>query len=310
MLSDIHLPEIKEVMSEKNVGIFSIEPLYPGYGMTLGNSLRRVILSSLAGSAATAVKIEGVSHEFMTIPHVKEDVVEIILNLKRLNVKSTSEEPVYLNLSFQGEGEVKAKDIKPSSEVEILNPELPIATLDSKSARLDMEIKIERGRGFVPVEKRGKEKLGLGMIAIDALYSPVKRVRFDVENTRVGQMTDLDKLIIEIETNGVISPKEAVERSAEILVEHFLVLSGKQNISLTAGVGEEGDSESAAAKISVDEINLSPRTANALINNDLKTVEDVLKIGKTDLKNLRGFGAKAYEEVLEKIEELGFEFQS
>lgn len=308
MLHDIHLPEIKEVMSEKNLGVFSIEPLSPGYGMTLGNSLRRVILSSLPGSAVTAVKIDGVSHEFMTLPHVKEDVVEIILNLKRLSVKSTSEEPVYLNLSFQGEGEVKAKDIKASSEVEILNPELLIATLDSKSARLDMEIKVEKGRGYVPVEKRGREKLGLGMIAIDALYSPIKRVRFDVENTRVGQMTDLDKLILEVETNGVISPKDALETASELLVQHFLILAGKDSISLNNSNGSEEEGSSQAAKISVDEINLSPRTSNALVNNGINTVEDILRIGKTELKNLKGFGAKAYDEVVDKVKELGFEF--
>jgi len=308
VLHEIHLPEIKEVLSEKNLGVFSIEPLYPGYGMTLGNSLRRVILSSLPGSAVTAVKIDGVSHEFMTVPNVKEDVVEIILNLKKLSVKSHSEEPVYLNLSFSGEGEVKAKDIKTTPDVEILNPDLHIATLDRKSAKLDMEIKVEKGQGYVPVEKRSREKLGLGMIAIDAIYTPIRKVRYNVENTRVGQMTDLDKLIIEIETNGVISPREALETASEILVKNFLVLSGKKSASIE-GIGDENEEEiSQASKISVDEINLTPRTSNALVNNDIKTVEDILKLTKNELKNLKGFGAKAYEEVIEKIEELEFQF--
>ncbi|MCL4387051.1 MAG: DNA-directed RNA polymerase subunit alpha [Patescibacteria group bacterium] len=309
MLYDIHLPEIKEVMSEKNVGVFAIEPMYPGFGMTLGNSLRRVILSSLPGAAVTAVKIDGVPHEFTTIPGVKEDVVEIILNLKRLSVKCYSDEPVYLTLSSSGEGEVRAKDIKPDANVEIMNPDLLIATLSSKSAKFNMELKVEKGRGYVPVEKRSKEKLELGMIAIDALYSPIRRVRYNVENTRVGQMTDLDKLVFEIETNGVISPKEAIETASDILVQHFLALSGKESANLTREISEEAEGGSPAAKISVDEINLSSRTSNALINNDLKTVEDVLKVGKNELKNLKGFGAKAYEEVLEKISELGFNFE-
>jgi len=309
VLYDISLPEIKEVMSERNVGVFSIEPLAPGYGMTLGNALRRVILSSLPGSSVTAVKIDGVAHEFMTIPNVKEDVIELILNLKNLNVKSHSEEPVYITLSASGEGEVKAKDITPNSEVEILNPDLVIATLDGKGAKLDMEIRVEKGRGYISVEKRSKEKLGLGMIAIDALYSPIKRVRFDVENTRVGQMTDLDKLIIEVETNGIITPREAIETASKLLVEHFLVLSGEENISISREGESVSEELAQAGNISVDEINLSPRTSNALVNNGLKTIEDVLRLGKEDLKNLKGFGSKAYDEVIEKIIELGFNFE-
>lgn len=309
MLYNIHLPEVKEVKSEKNIGVFSIEPLYPGYGMTLGNSLRRVVLSSLEGSAVTAVKIDGVSHEYTTMPNVKEDVVDIILNLKQLRVKSMSEEPVYLTLSASGEGEVKAKDIKPNADVEVINGDLTIAHLSSKTSKLNMEIKIENGRGYVPVEKREGEKLEVGMIAIDALYTPVKRVRYNVESTRVGQMTNLDKLVFEVETDGSITPRETIEKAAKILVEHFLVISGKETVTIGGAkkegvVGDDGES----SKILLEEINLSPRTTNALLNNDLKTVDDILKIGNKELKGLKGFGSKAFDEVVDKIKDLGFDF--
>lgn len=306
MLHDIHLPEIKTIAENKNTATFAIEPLYPGYGMTLGNSLRRVILSSLPGSAITAVKIDGVSHEFSTIPNVKEDVIEIILNLKQLRVKIHSDEE-YVTLSANGAGAVTAKDIKPNSNVEIANPEIHIATLDNKQAKLDMEIKFEKGRGFVPIEKREGEKLGVGMIAVDALYAPIKKVRYNVEKTRVGQMTDLDKLIIEVETDGTISPKEAVEQASEILVEHFLVVSGKESISRKEQKVEIDEIDNAAAKILIEEVNLSPRTTNALLNNELKTIDDVLHLKDSELRQLKGFGAKAYDEIKDKIAELGFE---
>ena len=310
MLYDVHLPEVKEVKSEKNLGVFSIEPLYPGYGMTMGNSLRRVILSSLEGSAVTAIKIDGVAHEFSTVPNVKEDVIEIILNLKQLRVKSFSDEPVYLSLSATGEGEVRAKDIKSNSDVEIMNKDLHIATLDTKSSKLNIEIKVEKGRGYVPVEKREGEKLEVGMIAVDAIYTPIKRVRYNVESTRVGQMTDLDKLILEVETDGTITPKEAIEKSAEVLVQHFLVVSGRDKVEIATSGATEEATESESAKVLLEEVNLSPRTTNALLNNDLKTVEDVLRVGIKDLKNLKGFGSKAYDELIDKVKELGFVFDS
>lgn len=306
MLNDIHLPQVKVISEEGNKATFAIEPLYPGYGMTLGNSLRRVILSSLPGAAVTAVKIDGVAHEFSTIPNVKEDVVEIILNLKQLRVKLHSEEE-YLTISASGAGEVTAKDIKANSNVEVANPELHIATLDNKQAKLDMEIKVEKGRGFVPIEKRESEKLGIGMIAVDALYAPIKKVRYNVEATRVGQMTDLDKLVFEIETDGTIAPREALELGSEILVDHFLVVSGKESVSRKENEEEAAGQDNPAAKILIEEVNLSPRTTNALLNNELKTIDDILKLKDSELRNLKGFGAKAYDEVKDKIAELGFE---
>jgi DNA-directed RNA polymerase subunit alpha len=308
VLYEIHLPEMKALVEEKNKATFAIEPLSPGYGMTLGNSLRRVILSSLPGSAVTAVKIDGVAHEFSTIPNVKEDVVQIILNLKQLRVKSHGEEE-YLTLSASGAGVVTAKDIKANANVEIGNPELVIATLDNKSAKLEMEIKVDQGRGFVAIEKRESDKLPVGWIAIDALYAPIKKVRYNVEKTRVGQMTDLDKLVIEVETDGTITPKDAIEQASEILVDHFLVLTGKDSISRRVVGDEVIEGDDGAGKILIEEINLSPRTTNALMNNEIRTIEDILKLTDNDLKNLKGFGAKAYEEVKEKIFELGFKLE-
>lgn len=308
MLYEIHLPEIKAITEDKAKATFAIEPLSPGYGMTLGNSLRRVILSSLPGSAVTAVKIDGVAHEFSTIPNVKEDVVQIILNLKQLRVKSHTPEE-YITISASGDGVVTAKDIKPNSNVEIGNPEQVIATLDNKNAKFEMELKIEQGRGFVAIEKRESEKLPVGWIAIDALYAPIKKVRYNVEKTRVGQMTDLDKLVIEVETDGTITPKEAVEQAAEILVDHFLVLSGKESVSRKTAIDAEIEGDDGAEKILIEEINLSPRTTNALMNNEIKTIGDILKLTDNELKNLKGFGAKAYEEVKDKIFELGFKLE-
>ncbi len=308
MLYDIHLPELKKVKQEGNKGVFEITPLYPGYGMTLGNSLRRVILSSLPGSAVTAVKIHGASHEFSTLSNVKEDVIEIILNLKQLRVKLHSDEE-FISLSASGKKKVTAKDIKGNQNVEIVNQDLHIATLDNAKAKLDIEIKVERGRGFVPVEKREGEKLGIGMIAVDALYAPIKRVRYNVEKTRVGQMTDLDKLVLEVETDGSIEAETAVKQAAEVLVDHFLVLTDKDTVERKEKVVEEEVGDNTAAGILIEEVNLSPRTTNALLNNELKTIDDILKLTLNELKNLKGFGAKAFEEVQDKVAELGYEFK-
>jgi DNA-directed RNA polymerase subunit alpha len=305
VLYDIQLPAIKTVKEEGNRATFAIEPLYSGYGMTLGNSLRRVILSSLGGSAITAVKIDNVAHEFSTISGVKEDVVEIILNLKKLRFKLYSDEPQFLILTKKGKGAVTGADIKTNADVEIVNPEQVIATIDSDKTQIGMEIKLEKGRGYVPVEARENEKLEVGMIAVDAIYSPVKRVRYNVENTRVGQVTDLDRLVLEIETDGSISPQDAVTQAAEILVTHFSVVAG-QSVPTVSGAGAAVDeaAESNASKIMIEEVNFSPRTTNALMNNDIRTMKDLLRLSDAELRELKGFGAKAYEEVKDKIAEL------
>lgn len=306
MLYDINLPELKEESAKDNAAVFALEPLYPGYGMTLGNSIRRVLLSSLAGSAITAVKIEGVSHEFSTVAGVREDMIEIILNLKQIRFRNPNEEPVTITLKKSG-GVVTAGDIATVNDVEVVNPDLVIAHLDNSKAKLEMEMRVEQGRGYVPVESRGGEKLPVGMIAIDAIYTPIKRVRYSVANTRVGQMTNLDKLILEVETDGTISPREAVMQAAEILVGHFQVLAGHDVVSVgTGGIMTAAEKvEADMAQIGVDEVNFSPRTTNALLNNDIKTIKDLMELTPTDLKELKGFGAKAQEEVIEKLAELG-----
>ncbi len=307
MLYDINLPELKEIKSDKNAATFAVEPLYPGYGMTLGNSIRRVLLSSLAGAAVTAVKIEGVSHEFSTIKGVREDIVEVILNLKQLRLKYFGDEPTHITLSKSGSGAVKASDIKPQGGVEIVNPELEIANLDSSKSKLEMEIRIEQGRGYVPVENRAAEKLPIGMIAVDAIYTPIKRVRYNVENTRVGQMTDLDRLILEVETDGTITPHESVTQAAEILVGHFQVLAGHDVVSVGSEgiITAEAKADDAAASIMIDEVNFSPRTTNALLNNSIKTIKDITNLSHAELKDLKGFGQRAYEEVIAKLDDLG-----
>jgi DNA-directed RNA polymerase subunit alpha len=305
VLYDIQLPTIKTVKEEGNRATLAIEPLYSGYGMTLGNSLRRVILSSLGGAAVTAVKIDAVAHEFSTIEGVKEDVVEIILNLKKLRFRVFSDDPQFLILSKKGKGVVTGADIKTNADVEIVNPEQHIATIDKDKTAIGMEIKVEKGRGYVPVESREQEKLEVGMIAVDAIYSPVRRVRYSVENTRVGQVTDLDRLLLEVETDGSITPLEAVTQAAEVLVSHFAVVAGQSTPAVANTPVAETVTESNATKIMIEEVNFSPRTTNALLNNDIRTMKDLLRLSDAELRELKGFGAKAYEEVKDKIAELG-----
>ncbi len=306
MLYDINLPELKEEKTTDNSAQFTVEPLYPGYGMTLGNSIRRVLLSSLAGSAITAVKIEGVSHEFSTISGVREDIIEIILNLKQVRFRNPNEEPTTLTLKKVG-GVVTAGDIASVNGVEVVNPKLVLANLDNAKSKFEMEIIVEQGRGYVPVESQSGEKLPIGMIAIDAIYTPIRRVRYNVQNTRVGQMTNLDKLVLEVETDGTITPREAVMQAAEVLVGHFQVLAGHDVVSVGSGgiMTASERAEADMAQIGVDEVNFSPRTANALMNNDIKTIKDLMDLSPADLKELKGFGAKAQEEVIDKLAELG-----
>jgi len=225
----IILPDKPKLISEeKNKATFEIDPLYPGYGVTIGNSLRRVLLSSMEGASATKVKIEGVAHEFSTIEGVLEDVVDILLNIKRVRFKLLNPEPVKVTLNVKGEKEVKAKDLKLPTGVEVVNPDQLIATLTDKKSQLNMEIEIEKGIGYMPVEQRQKEKLSVGEIAIDAIFTPIKKVSHKVENIRVGQRTDFNKLILNIETDGSITPQEALNRAAEILVNQFKVIAGTE----------------------------------------------------------------------------------
>jgi DNA-directed RNA polymerase subunit alpha len=241
------LPLPQHVTSETispNHARITIEPCYPGYGTTLGNALRRVLLSSLPGAAVTAVKITGVDHEFSTLPGVKEDVVDFLLNVKQLRLKSHSAEPVRVSLKVSGEREVTAGDITGTSEVEVMNTDLHLATLTDKKASLEVEFVVEQGRGYVPVETHEKEKLEIGTIAVDALFSSVSRVGYTVENVRVGQMTNFDKLSLDVETDGSLSPLEAVKYASKLLIDHFAVVAGQTVPEASEQVSESGEAES------------------------------------------------------------------
>ena len=223
----IQLPDELKVIKEDNKNLsFELVPLYPGYGVTVGNTLRRVLLSSIEGSAITTVKIKDVSHEFTNIPGVLEDVIEIVMNIKRIRLRSFSHDPVTITLSTSGAKEIKAKDIKTPTDVEIINTDLHIATITEKKASLEIEMIVERGIGYVPVEQRQKEKISVGTIAVDAVFSPIQNVNFKVENVRVGQRTDYNKLVMEIESDGTISPREALRNSLDIILNHFTALQG------------------------------------------------------------------------------------
>lgn len=297
----IHIPDTKATNETPTSATFTVEPLQRGYGVTLGNSLRRVLLSSLSGAAATAFSIEGASHEFTTIDGVKEDVLQITLNLKQLNFRVYSDEPQMLKISKKGKGPVTAADITANSEVEVVNQDQHIATLDNDKTKLDMTIQVEKGRGYTTVDER-QAQLPVGMIGLDAMYSPIERVRYKVENTRVGQVTDLDKLIIDIETDGTIAPKDALEQASSILVQQFEVLAGSELTSQAQADEDEPVDEELA--IGLDDLELSSRTTNALQKNEINTVGELAKLDDNELKNLKGFGAKAYEEVTAKLKEL------
>ena len=309
----IHAPPLAAVTDHSPTSAtFAIEPLHTGYGMTLGNSLRRVLLSSIAGAAVTGFRIEGVSHEFTTIPGVKEDVVTIMLNLKGIRFKVFSEEPQFVRLSKKGKGLVKAKDLKLSADVEVVNPDHVICTIDDAKNSVEAELLVETGRGYRALEEQATGKKSTDMIMLDALFTPVLRVRYKVENTRVGQMTDLDKLLITIETDGSITPREAFEEAAAILVNQYTALAGQTRVEAGASLGtpesvSEGSEEveePAELMTSIEDLNLSARTTNALINNDIQTIKDLLSLSEAELRDLKGFGNKALDEVKEKMAEL------
>jgi DNA-directed RNA polymerase subunit alpha len=277
-----------------------------GYGMTLGNSMRRVLLSSVAGAAVTSFNIEGIPHEFSTIKGVREDVVDIMLNLKNLRFKVFSEEPQSLRLTKKGKGQITGADIQQTSDVEVVNKDLIIATIDDAKTSVVMNLVVETGRGYRTVEEGGSDTPS-DMIALDALFSPVKRVRFKVSDTRVGRITDLDTLSITIDTDGTISAKDAFEEGAAILISQYTALAGKTRIDaaepLDASLSED-DEEPSELATSIEDLNLSARTTNALINNDIQTIKDLVTLSDAELKDLKGFGAKALDEVKDKMTEL------
>lgn len=303
----INLPQkTKITKSQENRAIFEIEGLYPGYGVTLGNSLRRVLLSSLPGAAITGVKIKGIHHEFSTIPHIEEDVIELILNLRQIRFKLFSDKPVKLTLSEKGEKIVKAGDIKTTSDIEIINKDAVIANLTDKKAELEMEIEIESGFGFVPVEGRKKEKLEIGLIAVDAAFSPMKKVNFEVENMRVGDRTDYNRLKLDIETDGSIGPEDAFKKANEILVEQFKTLIAEETPEEQSAEGQEAEKseETDATKTKVEELKLSTRTQNALIEGGVKTVGGLMKKSESSLRELDGMGEKGITEIKKALKKL------
>jgi DNA-directed RNA polymerase subunit alpha len=266
-MEDILLPSKIEIVpgERDNESVLTMEPFFHGYGHTVGNALRRVLLSSLQGAAVTAVKIKGASHEFQAIPNVKEDVLEIILNLKQLRLKVFSDEPVKLTLHAKGDKKVTGKDIAPNSDVEVANPNLHIATLTDKSAELEMEITVAKGRGYVPTEERGKDRGELGTIAVDALYSPIRSVGYRVEDVRVGQITNYDKLTLTIETDGTVDADEAIRQSAKILIDHFALLSGVNagEAPAKAEASEEAESEEESEEEASEEGDEKPKKKKA-----------------------------------------------
>lgn len=312
MSKNIHTPGLVSTDDHSPISAtFVIEPLHTGYGMTLGNSLRRVLLSSIAGAAITAFKVEGATHEFTTVKGVKEDVVDIMLSLKSIRFRVFGDEPEHtLRIVKKGKGKVTAKDIQTTADVEIVNKDHVIATIDDDKASLVMDIVVEVGRGYRTIEE-GTAKKASDMIAIDAIFSPVMRVRYKVENTRVGQITDLDKLMLTIDTDGSISPQDAFEEAAAILVNQYTALAGQTRVEAAAPLGKksddeagDGDDEATELNTSIEDLNLSARTTNALINNEIHTLRDLFSLSDAELRELKGFGSKALDEVKEKMAEL------
>lgn len=307
MANVIHNPQLASIDEHSaNSATFVIEPLHTGYGMTLGNSLRRVLLSSIAGASITAFKIEGVTHEFTTVKGIKEDVVDIMLNLKSIRVLSHVQEPVELKLEKKGAGVVTAGDIKTTADVEIINPEFVIATIDDPKASLSMDIVVESGRGYRTIEESGEQRIHGDMIALDAFFSPVQRVRYKVESTRVGQMTNLDKLLLTVDTDGTITPKDAFEEAAAILINQYTALAGSTRVEAAAAPGSVSEDAASELNTPIEDLNLSARTTNALINNDIRTINDLVTLGEQELRELKGFGSKALDEVKDKLAEMEF----
>ena len=304
--------EITEISEDKTYGRFVVEPLERGYGTTLGNSLRRIMLSSLPGAAVSHVKIDGVLHEFSSVPGVKEDVTEIIMNLKSLAIRNTSstDEPKTAYIEFEGEGVVTAADIQTDSDIVILNPETVIATLNGGAdSKLYMELTISKGRGYVSADKNKNDDLPIGVIPIDSIFTPVERVNLTVENTRVGQITDFDKLTLDVYTNGTLVPDEAVSLAAKVLNEHLKLFIDLSEVAQVAEVmiDKEDDITQAVLEMSIDELELSVRSYNCLKRAGINTVEELCNRTPEDMMKVRNLGRKSLEEVLNKLKELGLE---
>ncbi|MGN0480163.1 MAG: DNA-directed RNA polymerase subunit alpha [Lachnospiraceae bacterium] len=302
--------EIATIAEDKKYGRFVVEPLERGYGITLGNSLRRIMLSSLPGAAVSQVKIEGVLHEFSSIPGVKEDVTEIIMNIKNLAIKNNSKtnEPKTAYIEFEGEGVVTAADIKVDSDIEILNPDLVIATLNGGAdCKLFAELTITKGRGYVSSDKNKTEDQPVGVISIDSIYTPIERVNMSVQNTRVGQVTDYDKLTLDVYTNGTIDPEEAVSLAAKVLSEHLSLFINLSENAINADVmiDAPSDDKTKVLDMSIDELELSVRSYNCLKRAGINTVMELTNKTPDDMMKVRNLGRKSLDEVLAKLKELG-----
>lgn len=306
--------EIAEISEDRKYGRFVVEPLERGYGTTLGNSLRRIMLSSLPGAAVSQVKIEGVLHEFSSIPGVKEDVTEIIMNLKSLAIRNNSEsdEPKVAYIEYEGAGVVTAADIQVDQDIEIMNPDQVIATLNGGAdSKLYMEITITKGRGYISADKGKTDDMPIGVIAVDSIYTPVERVNLTVENTRVGQITDFDKLTLDVFTKGTLDPEEAVSLAAKVLSEHLkLFIDLTETAKSTEVMIEKEDNEKEKAlEMNIDELELSVRSYNCLKRAGINTVEELCDRTSEDMMKVRNLGRKSLEEVLAKLKELGLQLR-
>jgi DNA-directed RNA polymerase subunit alpha len=308
-LLDIAVPHITVTTSEQNFASYDIEPLEAGYGMTLGNSLRRVLLSSLSGAAVTSIKITGVQHEFQDVPGVKEDVTDIVLNVKNLRLRSFSERPVTMRVEVTGEQVVTAADIQAPSTVEIVNPDLYICTVDRPDATFEMELVVENGRGYVPAES--KEDQPIGQIPVDAIFTPVPKVNYTVEHTRVGQMTNYDKVVLQIWTDGTITPDEALRQAAHVLVQHFEMISGYNEavpsevepVPIAAGPTTAFPIPQKIYDTPIEELDLSVRAYNCLKRSNITKVGQVLTMSREDLLAVRNFGEKSLTELADKLKQ-------
>ena len=299
-------PEITVVDADEHYGKFIIEPLEPGFATTLGNPMRRVLLTAIPGTAITWVKIDGSLHEYSTIPHMKEDISEFLLNIKSIRIRSLAERPGKLRLETNKEGDILASDIDVPADFEILNPELHLASIDSKDANISVEFNVEQGKGYVPAGS--SEGLPIGVLPVDSIFSPVRRVNFNIENTRVGQVTNYERLVMDVWTDGTVTPVEAVKGAAEILLEQFFLFANADK----AGEGT-ADRPSFAATMPVEQYNtpiekldLSSRTLNCLKRGNLNKVGQVLEVEKSELLKLRNFGEKSLNELFQKLEDFGF----
>jgi len=316
MKQDIPLPPKPKIIEQKgNQAVFEIAPCYSGYGMTLGNALRRVLLSSLPGAAITNIKISSVSHEFAAIPNVLEDVVQIMLNIKKLRLKIFNDEPVKIFLRAKGEKKIKAKDIETPSGVEIVNKDLHIATLTSKNAEIEIEMQAEQGLGFLAAEQQTTDKSKLGMIFLDAIFTPIKKINYSVEDMRVGKRTDFNRLLLDIETDGTITPKEAFEKAGQILVEHFKVFTKTQKFTKEKpkvlkkakikSKPKDKKIKVSAQELLVEDLRLSTRTITVLRDNRIKSISNLAKKSEEQLLTLSGMGAKGTKEIRRALGKLG-----